>query len=639
MQYMHHLKQSDQSRPWVIIAGTLALLIAACILIPGMSEYSLWYDEVQVFRAADQLQTFQDFYQFADFPARIVHPPFFFALLKVWMALVGQTDVVLRTLTTFFGILSAALIYRVTVDLSRQPAAGLAAAIVFSSMGFASYYIHETHNYSLLMMQSAALLLFYCRWQDRPRHRYAIGIVVTELMLIYTNYAAVYLLLAFNLHALLVGFRRIRPWILLQIIVVLGYLPWLPALYWIITAGYPATEKSGVLATSMVTNWSAVPSLMQSLLYDGWPYYAAILILGLLASMIWPIQLQRQSMRAVGLLFLVAGASILFALIGNTVVQTLTPRRMIYLLVLVAVLLGYGFAHLPRRLRWLILAVFLVLTPNLPLPPVMAGNWFHRDAIEDVAAHAQPGDAVYINISGGLETTPLRHYAELLLRPKGIPFQTADDPAEDKLVTYLPRERIWIIERQNKSKNIVWSNAALDQKALAKGESHTTPRYKISLFSTPGTRPGKPLTYDNPAKVMLPQTFGGQFELTRIEVSQLEAAPGDSITVNLEWKVLHPTQQDWSIFLHLIEDDLSTLHGQGDSAFTHLGATLSLPDWLVGAPIYDQRTLTVDSDTPAGIYNLRVGIYALDRGQRLSVTPETDDKPDDGVIIAQIHVG
>ena len=138
---------------------------------------------------------------------------------------------------------------------------------------------------------------------------------------------------------------------------------------------------------------------------------------------------------------------------------------------------------------------------------------------------------------------------------------------------------------------------------------------------------------------MLPQTFGGQFELTRIEVSQLEAAPGDSITVNLDWEVLYPAQQDYLIFLHLIEDDLSTLHGQGDGSFTHLGAALSLPDWLVGTTIYDQRTLTIDPDTPAGLYHLRVGIYSLDHNRRLSVTPETDDKPDDGIIIAKIHVG
>lgn len=631
------MKQLDERRT-VIIVGTLALLIAAFMLIPGMAEYSLWNDEVLVFEAAKPLHTLQDIYQLVAYPAGMVHPPFFFALLKVWMTLVGQTDVALRALTTLHGILSAALIYRVTVDLSHQPAAGLVAAIVFCSMGFASYYIHEMHNYSLIMTESAALLLFYHRWQERPQTRYAIGIVAAELLLIYTNYVSIYLLLAFNLHALLFGFRRIRPWIVLQIIVVLGYLFWLPTLQWVITSGYSTTEAPSVLATSMQTNWSTVPELLQTLLYDGWPYYAAFLIIGLMASLVWPAQSRPQGRRVSGLLLLVAVGSILFALAGNTIMQTMRPRSVLYLLVFVAVLMGYGFASMPKRLRWLILAAFLILTPNLPLPPAMAGNWFHRDAIEDVAAHAQPGDAVYINISGGLETTPLRHYAELLLRPEGIPFQTADDPAAEKLVTYLPRERIWVIERQNKNKRIVWSNAALDRKALVRGESHTTPRYKISLFSIPDTRPGKPLVYNNPAGVKLPQTFGGQFELTQIGVSQLEAAPGDSITINLDWKVLQPAQQDWSIFLHLLGDDLSQLHGQGDGNFTHLGAALSLPDWLVGAPIYDQRTLTVDSDTPAGIYNLRVGLYSPDQGYRLSVTPGTADKADDGVIIAKIQV-
>ncbi|NTU64131.1 MAG: hypothetical protein HGB05_12200 [Chloroflexi bacterium] len=335
------------------------------------------------------------------------------------------------------------------------------------------------------MTLAAALLFVYHRWQNRPRLSYAIGIVVVELLLIYTTYVSIYLLLAFNLHALLFGFRRIRAWILLQLIVVLGYVFWLPTLQWVITSGYSTTEAPSVLATSLQTNWSTVPELLQALLYDGWSYYAAFLIIGLMASRVWPAQSLPQGRHVIGLLLPVAVGSILFAVAGNAIMQTMRPRSVLYLLVFVAVLMGYGFASMPRRLRWLILAVFLVLTPNLPLPPAMAGNWFHRDAIEDVAAHAQPGDAVYINISGGLEITPLRHYAERLLRPKGIPFQTAEDPAEAKLVTYLPHERIWVVELQNKTKRINWSNDALDRKALVRGESHTTPLYKTSLFSIP----------------------------------------------------------------------------------------------------------------------------------------------------------
>jgi len=257
------------------------------------------------------------------------------------MVLAGQTDVALRTLTTLLGILSAALVYRVTVDMSRQPAAGLAAAIVLSSMGFASYYIHETHNYILMMTESAALLLFYHRWQEHPRRRDALGIVVTELLLIYTNYASIYLLLAFNLHAC-----------------------------WLDSADTPLArapnDRRAVLRalaarTAMghdlelrdnrstqcrgqqhPENWSTAPALMQSMLYDGWVYYAALIIIGLIASLVRPVQSRPQVIRAVGLLLFVAGASLLFALAGNTIVQTLSPRRMIYLLPFVAVLLGYG---------------------------------------------------------------------------------------------------------------------------------------------------------------------------------------------------------------------------------------------------------------------------------------------------------
>ncbi|NTU65630.1 MAG: hypothetical protein HGB05_20075 [Chloroflexi bacterium] len=143
-------------------------MIAACIFIPGMAEYSLWNDEVLVFEAAESLHTLQDIYQLADYPAGMVHPPFFFALLKLWMTVVGQTDVALRTLTTLLGILSAALIYRVTVDLSRQPAAGLAGRNTVAILVFLAL-ASRVRPVAGLKVQPAAGLLVSWRHPSSPK--------------------------------------------------------------------------------------------------------------------------------------------------------------------------------------------------------------------------------------------------------------------------------------------------------------------------------------------------------------------------------------------------------------------------------------------------------------------------------------
>ncbi len=113
---MQKWEEPTQARPIVHAAvGMSALLIVTLVLVPGMAEYSMWHDEVQAVRAADQLHSPIDVYRLEGFSARIVHPPLFFVLLKLWMLLVGQADFALRALSAFCGILTAALLYRTTV--------------------------------------------------------------------------------------------------------------------------------------------------------------------------------------------------------------------------------------------------------------------------------------------------------------------------------------------------------------------------------------------------------------------------------------------------------------------------------------------------------------------------------------------
>ena len=597
----------------------------------------MWHDEVQAFRAAEQLHSPGDVYQIEGFSARIAHPPLFFVLLKFWMTLTGQTDFALRALTAFCGLLAAAFIYRVTVDMSHRPAGGFAAAVIFGGMGLASYMIHQTHTYSLLMTGAAMMLFFYYRWRRCPRRRYAAGIVLSTLILAYTHYFSVYLILAFNLHALFLERNQIRRWIALQLIAVAGYMPWLPMLIWLIAGGYGRTEAATIVATSTATSWPAVVTTAQQLLFDGWEYYAAFLALGVAAAAASPEQSRRQAARAGGLLLAVGGGSLLLALLGNTVWQALIARRVIFVLVFIAVLLGYGFAHMPARLRWVALAAFLVATPDTSRPDDLPGNWYFRQTIEHVAGHAGYGDAVYINMPGALESIPFRHYAERLL-PDGVPFHTPDDPLQDTINTLLPRERVWVVWDQSDDKPVRWRHDALNRKSLVEIQRHEIAHFRVSLYAVPDHRPIPSLAYGNPARLALPQVFEDRFELIHVEVDRLNAAPGEVITVNLDWRALRRAEEDWGIFVHLIEDDRVTLHGQADSNPTHLGETLSTLYWPVGAAIYDQHALKVDPNTPPGTYNLRVGIYSRVQARRLAATPSDGTGGDDGVIIARIRV-
>jgi Dolichyl-phosphate-mannose-protein mannosyltransferase len=620
-----------------LIGGVFALLIVACLLIPSMGEYSMWYDEVQVFNAADQLNAPTDLYQLEGFPARIVHPPLFFVALKVWMTLTGTKDFALRALPALAAILTAAFIYRITLDLSQRAAGGFAAAVIFGGMGFAVYYIHEVHNYSLLMTETAMLLFFYYRWSTFHRRRYSLGVVIATWMLIYTNYASIYIILAFTLYTFFAGRRQILRWIRLQVIVGISYVPWLPVIYWLLKGGYAHSEASGVVATSYSSSLESVGAILRLLFYDGGQYYAVLLLLVGLAAAIHPIQSRAKVLRGLGFLIFLGGVSLLLALLGNTIWQMLAGRRVIYLLVFAAVLLGYGFAHLSVKWSWGVLILFFLVTPDQPLPIEQPGDHFFRQAIEYVAANARPGDAVYLDYSAALQVVPFRHYAEQLL-PTDIPFQTADASRQDLMNTYLPRDRIWVIGRQGIGVPRLQKDPTLQQKHLIESSQQLIARFNVRLLSIPAERPIPALAFDNPAGLSLPQVFGGQVELSSCAVDKLSAKPGEALKIDLEWRATQPMHQEWSVFLHLTGDDFATLVGQGDDSPRDLGETLSPVYWPVGSVIYDQHTLLIDPATPPGIYNLRLGLYLADQGTRLSVQPGDGVSASDGVVIAKIRV-
>lgn len=76
------MRRVDWRRHWPLVGGVLALLLAALMLVPGMGEYSLWNDEVEVILAARNIHTLYDAYRVDAFASRMVHPPLIYVLFK-----------------------------------------------------------------------------------------------------------------------------------------------------------------------------------------------------------------------------------------------------------------------------------------------------------------------------------------------------------------------------------------------------------------------------------------------------------------------------------------------------------------------------------------------------------------------------
>jgi hypothetical protein len=89
---------------------------------------------------------------------------------------------------------------------------------------------------------------------------------------------------------------------------------------------------------------------------------------------------------------------------------------------------------------------------------------------------------------------------------------------------------------------------------------------------------------------------------------------GGVLGLNLNWQALTPIRRDYTVFVHLLDDD-EQIRGQGDGP--PVAGSYPTSFWDPGEIVADERQVTVDADAPAGVYRLAVGLYLQPTGQRL----------------------
>ncbi len=124
----------------------------------------------------------------------------------------------------------------------------------------------------------------------------------------------------------------------------------------------------------------------------------------------------------------------------------------------------------------------------------------------------------------------------------------------------------------------------------------------------------------NPIRV----NFDNQIELVGYSFSDLSPSAGDNTTLTLYWRGMKPIDTDYKVFANILDPQTLTKYASSDAMPVNWQAPTST--WQPGTIIEDAHTLTVDSNAPAGIYELQVGLYALTEDGSISrlriVTPD-----------------
>ncbi len=132
----------------------------------------------------------------------------------------------------------------------------------------------------------------------------------------------------------------------------------------------------------------------------------------------------------------------------------------------------------------------------------------------------------------------------------------------------------------------------------------------------------------------LKSNFADQIELVGFEMT--EAKPGESLEVSLYWEALHPIDEDYVVFVHVLNSN-GELVANHDSRPEN--GRFPTPAWLPGIVIPDTHTLLLPVELPAGEYQLKAGLYQPESGERLpAATAEGNMPADKAILLTKITI-
>lgn len=192
------------------------MLVALVLRVKGLGATNIWLDEANSWRVA-RLPWGAMLDNLRSSPLG----PLYFVLLKLWMALFGDSEVALRAPSLIASILLIPVAYLIGVRVFSRRAA-VVGAVLLTLSPLQLYFAQEARMYMPLTLFAALYFLGYLRWRDATTEP-AVGgepgsasralawYAVAGTVMIYTNVISATLIAALNIDAFwLLAQRRKR---------------------------------------------------------------------------------------------------------------------------------------------------------------------------------------------------------------------------------------------------------------------------------------------------------------------------------------------------------------------------------------------------------------------------------------------
>lgn len=264
--------------------------------------------------------------------------------------------------------------------------------------------------------------------------------------------------------------------------------------------------------------------------------------------------------------------------------------------------------------------------------PLQGPNAGYMQALEHIEAHAQPGDGI-VTITPYQHDFPMNYYRGRL---PILGLAQAEPPLEEGMVTLLEgalsaHRRLWLVTAGIQPADPTNGVEEWLARHAFKAFDEWYGDFRLCLYGSP-----EELSQPIPLDIRLGPEHRTSISLRGYQTVGQSASPGQILSLSLYWQALAQPDRDYKVFVQLLGPE-GQLVAQRDSQ--PLDGFRPTSTWRPGQEITDRYGLLLPDTLPPGVYQLVVGIYDGETGQRLKVFGRNVPAGTDVVPLTEIRVG
>ncbi|MFT3744590.1 MAG: glycosyltransferase family 39 protein [Pyrinomonadaceae bacterium] len=228
-----------RNRIFQIACVAFLIAIFVTLRIWKMRETCLWFDEIFSVHAASQ--PWDSILNFIALD--LIHPPLFYLILKVWIAIGGDSVTWLRTLPIAFSVLAILPLILLLSELKRNFKVRLLTLCILIISGSVLKYSIEVRMYSLMLCLSLFSIWLFVRTAERRKS--VLPLLSVNILLVYTHYFG-WFVVASELVAVLLFYRENwKKVFAMAAVTFASFAPWIAAVLNASTGGSGLAQNIG----------------------------------------------------------------------------------------------------------------------------------------------------------------------------------------------------------------------------------------------------------------------------------------------------------------------------------------------------------------------------------------------------------